>query len=60
MTDQHQPRGGGTGARTAHAQPRPSEECEGYGHEAGGHIDKEIKQRCHIIQMTYFKSYVQV
>ena len=44
----------------ADAQPRPSEECEGHGHEAGGHIDKEIKQRCHIIQMTYFKSYVQV
>ena len=27
---------------------------------AGAHIDKEIKQRCHIIQMTYFKSFVQV
>ena len=27
---------------------------------SGGHIDKEIKQRCHIIQMTYFKSFVQV
>ena len=44
----------------AHAQPRPSEECEGHGHEAGGHIDKEIKQRCHIIQKMYLKSYVQV
>jgi len=29
-------------------------------HEITGHIDKEIKQRCHIIQMTYFKTYVQV
>ena len=26
----------------------------------GGHIDKEIKQRCHIIQTTFFKSFVQV
>ena len=26
----------------------------------GGPIDKEIKQRCHIIQMTFFKSFVQV
>ena len=29
-------------------------------HEMTGHIDKEIKQRCHIIQMTFFKAYVQV
>ena len=29
-------------------------------HDSTGHIDKEIKQRCHIIQMTYFKSFVQV
>ena len=25
-----------------------------------GHIDREIKQRCHILQMIYFKSYVSV
>ena len=33
--------------------------CDNY--EVGtAQIDKDIKQRCHIIQMTYFKAYVQV
>ena len=27
---------------------------------AAGHVDREIKQRCHIMQMIYFKSYVSV
>ena len=35
-------------------------EAAGDHHEMTGHIDKEIKQRCHIIQMTFFKAYVQV
>ena len=28
--------------------------------EVTGRIDRDIKQRCHIIQMTYFKSFVSV
>ena len=28
--------------------------------EVPSHIDREVKQRCHILQMIYFKSYVSV
>ena len=54
-------KGGEEEARPAEPAEQMPESCEfHHREETTGHVDREIKQRCHVLQMIYFKSFVSV